>query len=259
MPRPPSKLSSLLARLDVSLPSGELVDGQGSPVLWVSSGQPRAGLWSRLRAVHAASGLWPVLVSWTDVFGHVPVGASPDQYIADVVLARAWQEHLPDDDSEHFAAILADMQPFGVTWPGASVRPPMVEDPGSAADSFAESLLHRKRRLRLGLVAAARAADVIAVLGWTGAANYRLDNSEIAAVLRDWEDRFGAQVVSFGGIASLDLSVAAPPQSISDARRVAAEHLAFCPDNLTGSLTDTSLQAYAERLIGVRSWSFWWD
>ncbi len=97
------------------------------------------------------------------------------------------------------------------------------------------------------------------VLGWSGAANYRLDNGEIAAVLRDWEYRFGARLVSLGGLGSLDLSVARPPQSESDALRVAAEHLAFCPENIRYDLTDTSVHAYAEQLIGERSWSFWWD
>jgi hypothetical protein len=39
--------------------------------------------------------------------------------------------------------------------------------------------------------------------------------------------------------------------------RVAAEHLAFCPDNVDGSVHE--LAEYAEQLIGAHSWTFWWD
>jgi hypothetical protein len=37
---------------------------------------------------------------------------------------------------------------------------------------------------------------------------------------------------------------------------VAAEHFAFCPENMWQG---TALAAYAEQLIGVNHWGFWWD
>ncbi|MER7268575.1 DUF4253 domain-containing protein [Micromonospora carbonacea] len=39
--------------------------------------------------------------------------------------------------------------------------------------------------------------------------------------------------------------------------RVAAEHLAFCPDNVRQG--SGSLAAYAQEIRGRQSWSFWWD
>lgn len=124
MPRPPSNLSSLIARLDVRLPPGEIVAEHGAPALWLSSAPPPAGLWALLRAAHPASGLWPLLVNGIGAFDQAAMSSSPDHHSADVVLAQAWQELLPRQDSEHFASILEDMRPFGATWPGASVRPP---------------------------------------------------------------------------------------------------------------------------------------
>ncbi|MFC7479357.1 DUF4253 domain-containing protein [Luedemannella flava] len=110
---------------------------------------------------------------------------------------------------------------------------------------------------RLGLVAAGRGADALTVAGWSGPINHAQDTAEISAVIRDWEDRFGARVIAVG-FATLTLSIAAPPIDMSHAREVTNEHLAFCPDNIwqqgPGSLPD-----YAEALLGAPIWTFWWD
>lgn len=67
---------------------------------------------------------------------------------------------------------------------------------------------------------------------------------------------FGARVVRLGSD-TLSLSVAAPPADRGAALAVAAEHFAFCPDNVwqaTGNLG-----AYADQLINAHEWGFWWD
>ena len=55
----------------------------------------------------------------------------------------------------------------------------------------------------------------------------------MSAVLRSWEDRFGAVLVRMGR-ATLELAVAAPPWEPSECLAVAAEHYAFCDDTLPG-------------------------
>jgi hypothetical protein len=40
---------------------------------------------------------------------------------------------------------------------------------------------------------------------------------------------------------------------------VAAEHFAFCPDNIWQNCHPPTLTAYAERLIDAGHWEFWWD
>ncbi len=92
--------------------------------------------------------------------------------------------------------------------------------------------------------------------GWSGPANHAT-TAEIACVVRDWEDRFGVRVVRVG-FDVLELSVAAPPRTLEQALRVAAEHSAFCPDNVWQSEAP-SLREYAEELVGADTWSFWWD
>jgi Domain of unknown function (DUF4253) len=121
------------------------------------------------------------------------------------------------------------------------------------ADRCAEQALDGD--LRLGLVAVRRGADALVATGWTGAVNYFQPVAPLAAVVRSWEDRFGARVVGLGGATAL-LSVAAPPVTYEHALQVAAEHLICCPDSILGART---LAEYAEQICGETTWSFWWD
>ncbi|WP_433225712.1 DUF4253 domain-containing protein [Microtetraspora malaysiensis] len=38
-----------------------------------------------------------------------------------------------------------------------------------------------------------------------------------------------------------------------------AQHFVFCPDNVGQGHPDGTLRSYAEQLVGVNSWGFWWD
>ncbi|MGW2253284.1 DUF4253 domain-containing protein [Kitasatospora sp. NPDC001660] len=135
---------------------------------------------------------------------------------------------------------------------------PSTPVPDADADEGARiraSALEGGPNLRIGLVAAPGGAAALAACGWTAPANHA-HTGRIAAVLADWERRFGARVVRVG-FDALELSVLAPPTTRDEALRVAAEHVAFCPDQVfqgTGSLT-----AYADLLVGSYDWMFWWD
>ncbi|WP_405093227.1 DUF4253 domain-containing protein [Micromonospora sp. NBC_01392] len=37
-----------------------------------------------------------------------------------------------------------------------------------------------------------------------------------------------------------------------------AEHFAFCPDNIWQSHTET-FRRYADAIMGLNCWTFWWD
>ncbi|MEU9441926.1 DUF4253 domain-containing protein [Streptomyces sp. NPDC048304] len=109
----------------------------------------------------------------------------------------------------------------------------------------------------LALVPARRSADIPAAIGWTGPVNYESDVARICAVLRSWEDRFGIRVVALG-LDTLVVSVAAPPATQEDAEVLAAEHFAFCPDNVLQG-EETTVRTYAKGLVGRPVWTFWWD
>jgi hypothetical protein len=55
------------------------------------------------------------------------------------------------------------------------------------------------------------------------------------------------------------LTVAAPWVIPGHAEQVAAEHFAFCPDNIVQGAAGT-IGAYAARyVLGEADWWFWWD
>jgi hypothetical protein len=80
----------------------------------------------------------------------------------------------------------------------------------------------------------------------------------MCSVLRSWEDRFGIRVVALT-FDQLVLSVAAPPTTQAEAEAVAAEHFAFCPDNIAQGHHETLQEYAAHEIVGRRIWSFWWD
>ncbi|MFE1839845.1 hypothetical protein [Streptomyces sviceus] len=103
----------LLASLAVPLPKGRMItsdegDGAMQP-LWLSDAPASAELWTRLRAEHSASGLWPLLLDADDPHdAEFPPWASgelspermsspnvhdPAALLAHDALCRAWQEH----------------------------------------------------------------------------------------------------------------------------------------------------------------------
>jgi hypothetical protein len=112
---------------------------------------------------------------------------------------------------------------------------------------------------RIGLVRASRPADVLPMLGWSGAAN-RMDTAlPIAAVLRSWEDRFGAQLLEVG-FAEIRLLVERPPRSYDAAQRLAAEQFAFCDECSLGDQVGLNeVGTICDGLVNAPMWGFWWD
>lgn len=174
---------------------------------------------------------------------------------AEVVLARWWPgpclpqcpcgeplpAELPEDPARDSSP---DLSRSAVTFNRAVE---FVGDPGSMSG--------------LAVVDAARPADIPAVLGWSGICNYHpyQDLVCISAVLRRWEERWGALLVDMDR-SRLHLSVAAPPMTDDESLHVAAEHFAFCPDQQDpqdGRIF--TLRTYAQMIRGARSWHFWWD
>jgi hypothetical protein len=222
--------------------------------MWMSDGPAEPGVWAELCSASEALGLWPLLLKalardeefrpWGSGELHPDKLSDPRSHDASVLLAHWWEGCSDADEA----------------FPGlAPCAPGSDPDPISAARraaEFADELVAADSSIRLGLVPAATGAEALRACGWQGPLNHTNDTGEIAAVVLDWERRFGARVVAVG-FDELYLSVAAPPATVEEALRVAAEHFAFCPDNIwQGAGT---LPAYAQRLAGAPAWGFWWD
>lgn len=144
------------------------------------------------------------------------------------------------------------LAPFGAAFPGLTTAPEPVDDPVTSAVVAS----HDHRPALLALAPVARPADVPAAAGWFGMINAWDDVAGLCAVLRSWEDRFGALLIRMD-LATLELSVAAPPWTAEACLGVAAEHYAFC----CGTYMENpgTLRDYARSLRGAREWRFWWD
>ncbi|WP_063830754.1 DUF4253 domain-containing protein [Kitasatospora phosalacinea] len=260
------------------LPAGRLIsplDGgeDTAPVLWLSDGPAPLGLWEELHRAHPRTGLWPLLLAplraedeefrpWGTGELSTASASEPDWYDPAALLRTGWEYSTVVDsdgeplDPEEASELGSSIAPFLDGWPGTAPAAERVGDPDGAARALARELLARDARLRIGLVAAGSGAGALTACGWSGPVNHEDDIAKVSAVLLDWERRYGTRLVQVG-FADLELSVAAPPGDERGALRIAAEHLAFCPDNIfqgAGTLTE-----YAAGLIGAERWSFWWD
>ncbi|WP_167469580.1 DUF4253 domain-containing protein [Streptomyces rubrogriseus] len=266
----------LLTSLAVPLPAGRLItsDEGGGAVqpLWLSDSPASAELWARLLAEHNTSGLWPLLLDahdpgdaefrpWASGELFPERMSAPQAHSPAELLAQWWSAYAETDEDDNLlppGERLAVTAPFGQAWPGPLVSDDLVTCSEEMAAEYAEVFADQRPQARLGLVAAACGSDALTAAGWGGPVNYHNDTAKFSAVVGDWERRFGVRVVAVG-FDSLHLSVAAPPTNTQGALRVAAEHFAFCPDNIWQSSHPYTLAAYAERLVGVNSWDFWWD
>ncbi|GAA1557344.1 DUF4253 domain-containing protein [Kribbella sancticallisti] len=252
--------ADLTAALPADLPPGRLVGAGGPPLFWLSDGPPDAGLYRRLLAAQPRTGLWPVITdaqAWTEGLSPEPV-ADIDGYDAATVLREIWTEMMTpvDGEEEVFGTeAFEDFAPFDQEFPGLADPGEPMAAASAAAEWFAGEL-DLGPDSRLLLAPADRTADLPAVVGWSGQMNLSNQVAPLLAVLRSWEERFGVRLVRLG-FDTMDLSVAAPAVTPEHALRVAAEHAAFCPDNVEQGAG--TLQAYAESVQAANTWSFWWD
>ncbi|ARP70785.1 DUF4253 domain-containing protein [Streptomyces pluripotens] len=251
----------------LQLPPGQLFDLTDDgpwhePLLWHAQKQAAPGTWKALGAPASRVGLLPVIVDLGGSagglrdWGLLPGETSyPGDHDAEDVLAEYWWEETEGGEAA------ADIEPFGVEWPGLAPAAALTADPDTRAAQVADMLAGNPDPLieepHLALVPARRSADIPAAIGWAGPVNYECDVARLCAVLRSWEDRFGIRVVALG-LDTLVVSVAAPPATRAEAEAVAAEHFALCPDTI-GQGDRESLQAYAKDLVGAHTWTFWWD
>jgi hypothetical protein len=161
------------------------------------------------------------------------------------VLAEQWPHNYPVERGGR--------PPFEGPFPGLVAAPDPVDDAVATAKRFAAD---ESWPSHLAVVPVSRPADIVAVVGWLGTINYHRDVTGLSAVLRSWEDRFGAMVVRMD-LATLWLSVAAPPRSVQECLGVAVEHFAFCRD--VDGEDPRPLRQYAATLAGRQVWRFWWD
>jgi hypothetical protein len=251
------------------LPAGRLLrseDGDGEPVAWRTQAPvPEPGpVWSALSALHGQTGLVPVLepVGWGDLEAscrEIAAVADVDRVDAAALLEHRWADSFPepwqvgpewDEDRRMVEGMAA---PFTSRYPGlapavdAAVVPDVLK---AALRSFPAS--------RIVLVPADRPADVLPVLGWCPG-NWECAFPApcpvgFAAIVRSWEERFGARLFAMRHDEAYML-VERPPRDVGAALPVAAEHWVFC-DEPAGR---QPVRRTAAEIVDAPVWYFWWD
>ncbi|HKS45131.1 MAG TPA: DUF4253 domain-containing protein [Amycolatopsis sp.] len=213
----------------------------------------------RSRAL-SGHGLWPVLIphdprfaaageDWLDDRSRLaPALAEIEAVDIAETLARWW-------DPFCCTGGVGCLRPYGANFPGLARKSVLRVDPHAEAGNTG-SILARRGAYRLGLVPVDRPADIPAVLGWTGMIKSTEQVAAISAVLRSWEDRFGATLIVLG-FDELELSIAAPPRNQGRALVLAAEHRSFSVRSFSGQ--PGNLREYAGGLVHRRHWRFSWD
>ncbi|CAL9329159.1 DUF4253 domain-containing protein [Streptomyces sp. enrichment culture] len=257
--------------LPADLPPGRFLSREAAPV-WVSDDFPRdvEGLWRRLLGEAGESGLVPLLCR-PDALG-APLG--PDRVdavrleetlAADFAEYRrvrlpSWTDPTPAPVPEGVEPWPHDPGPPFTRWPGLAPGIPALpgdRTPGEAAYRTLAGLVGAElpdpAACRLVLVPARRTSDALALLGWSSEAPPAL----LCALLRSWEDRFGARLVAVTG-SEPHVSVARPPVTAEHTALLALEHVLSTADNIVDD-PPTPFPEYAAGLVGRTRWSFWWD
>lgn len=210
-----------------------------------SEGDEALAWWRRLRAVHEHTGLWPVVMNGD-------VGGGPEESGPTERLAKASELYasyaLNSDD-----AIFESQE----SWLQEDILRNWPSDP-RRVDEF------RIPYLGFGQAAEVTVALVDAEQGWQVPTllNYGFWNdcpepAVHGAVLRHWNDRYGAELVCMDH-ASLELVMSRPPWTRLEALAFAGEYAGYCSDGMDLYQAE-GLPDLAACLINAGVVHFWWD
>ncbi|MFG2358316.1 DUF4253 domain-containing protein [Streptomyces sp. NPDC048521] len=225
------------------------------------------GSWTHCQSAREETGLWPLLVSTPYGPGRPTALAAVDTLDLHAVLERDWHSYrafqlrqlaAPQEPRTYRRASNPGTRDPGAPfdrWPGLAAGIPSSlagADPAAAARTAIARLMAGPYPLpkpHLALVPATRSADIPAVMGWQTEAPLPL----LCALLRSWEDRFGARVVAFDG-AMMHVSVARPSRDADHATHLALEHVLTGADNINDGTVP--YPDYAASLVDSALWSF---
>ncbi|BCJ47166.1 hypothetical protein GCM10010168_72450 [Actinoplanes ianthinogenes] len=192
--------------------------------------------WERLRAEYPASGLWPLLME-----------EDTPEYLADSYTYATVDESLAQAYALDGSKLLVPDFVDEGEWPSEPERP------GFGLPYFRSG---QPAQVTVALVPAAEPWLVPVVLHYGGWNKYP-SPGEHAAIMRYWQERYGAELVVLTGT-TVEYAVARPPLTRPDALALAGRYRAYNDGeyDLYGAEHLTDLAA---GLLGAQVWRMWWD
>lgn len=224
---------------DLGLPEGEVVNGR----YWLSDERlDGAGeLWSLIAGRFGETKLWPVLVDGSPFNDDWPWVDEPAFYTPtdDASIGAVDVRGLLNERWK--AAWIPGRSPIGAELARATRSPGApLETPGRTSETVPRRLL---------LVPVARPSDAVGAIGWEP---FDMSSAEASAVVRSWEERFGAVLVA---LAPKSMVVRFPFDLATASVELAAELYAFAPDIMASE--SITLEVFAGSLRGDEVFLYW--
>jgi hypothetical protein len=239
-----------------------LVPDMAEPVYYLAVPQPQATtLWQTLRQRVHHTGYWPILLGnaeevtiFQDWLGEDTQREPPPQ--AQIATSLALDPH---DSFQHVYTFNYGDEPeidlptylqlVRGKWPAYQIPTPKLA-------VLSDPITHiAYESIALGLVPTTVSWQIPAFFyygNWNGCP----PTTTHCAILRYWEEQYGAEIVS-AMHDTLELHVRLPPQTRDAALTLAEEQFAYCPDIVEQGVE--SVSALAAHLLDSPLWYFWWD
>ncbi len=260
-PTLPAELADYLAATNFNGSDCQAIENSGQVMVrFKVPGEEAISTWDQLAAVADNSGYWPVLMgtqqSAEQTLAFVgtdfdDVEPSPEQVLADAenIVFEDWLEQRTDLILSDIRGELGGGFPSdGQIYPSPAEAHVFVTPRDIFSGEFHDTVV-------MAIVPAVNSWESAAFLSW-GCWNENPCPEEHVAVLREWNDRYGADIVAMAGD-TLEMRVDHPPTEWEDALQLAREQYVYDHDIVDQGAE--SIEVLASFLLGSEGWYFWWD
>ncbi|HKP53010.1 MAG TPA: DUF4253 domain-containing protein [Chloroflexia bacterium] len=262
-----STVKEVLQKHGIETVTMQVLFGEGAETTYclTTDGTSAIELWQKLRGLVPESGYWPVVVGGPE---------NLDEHLAALVgykgkateaiiessrnidgqgwLRNAYEEDLYDSDEEEDSGSRGE-------WPAESEF-----EPGNRFTiPYKGQWLSSEQRMEYEPLPIVYIALVPTTASWQipaylkiGSWNYCPEPEEHCAVLRYWQERYGAEIVGLS-YDTFELQVAQPLENREAALELAQEQYGYCPDIVDQGVA--TIEALAATLLNGHVWFFWWD
>jgi hypothetical protein len=268
-----STVEEVLRKHGVETATMQVQFGEADKTMYYLStdGASAIELWQKLRGLVTETGYWPVVVGGPENLDqHLDALARHEGKATQAIIesslgidGKEWlrnvrEEDVYDSDDDEYDEDEGDSVPRG-EWPSGSEFKPddrfTIPYKGQWIPSEGRMVYEPLPTVYIALVPTAVSWQVPAYLK-VGSWNYCPEPEEHCAVLRFWQDRYGAEIVGML-YDTFELQVARPPENRESALELAKEQCGYCPDIVEQGVG--SIEALAATLLNGHVWFFWWD